>query len=81
MKRRYYPNQEVTAKGFRLSVTTGGTVYQEIGGTLRRLSAIWLPKTRVLCVSLPNGEEARLQPTMKGIVVVEDKPAAEVVAP
>lgn len=67
-KRYYHPNREVTAQGFKLSITSNGTVYwTNSGGGYRKLESLWQPKVSVLSVQLPNGEEANLAVDKDGI--------------
>ena len=72
MKRYYYPNQIVKYKEHTLSITTGGSVYLVDSGVFKLLDSIWLPHTRVIDVSMPDGTELRLKQTKRGLEVINE---------
>ncbi len=73
MKRYYHPNQEISYNGFKLSITSNGTVYHQSGKGLIKLDSLWLKRTRVLSVSLPDENELLLKHTKEGIKILNDK--------
>jgi hypothetical protein len=73
VKRYYFPNRTVKARGYSLKVTSGGTVYHDDHGTFRRLNTLWLKRWGRLSVELPNGKCVHLRPERDGkITVIEN---------
>jgi len=74
MSRRYYhPNQTITVKKYRLSITTNGVVYHDSYEGFRKLESLWQSKIGTLSVVLPDDTTVRLKPTKEGIRLIEDK--------
>jgi hypothetical protein len=72
-KRRYFPNAELTAKGFNLSITSKGTVYHRSNRGMVKLDSFWQYGSGKIIVDLPNEESAVILLTKEGPKVEEEK--------
>lgn len=70
MKRYYFQNRTVKARGFTLKITSGGTIYHDNGGCYEKLNTMWLKHLNQMYVSLPNGKGVRLKPEKDGKITV-----------
>ena len=64
---RYIPNTKRKLGGFELQITPTGTVYHDSNRGMVKLDSLWIPVTRTLAISLPNGEQASLISTKEGL--------------
>ena len=69
--RYYHPNQIITVRKHRLSVTNSGTVYHDSPSGFRKLESLWQGKIGILTVILPDGSSIKIKPTKTGLEEVK----------